>query len=109
MAAAEKERRATMPAVEDTPQGAIIRVRVQPKASREEIGEEVEGRLRVRVAAPPVEGAANEAVIRILAKALRVGKSTIELLRGERSREKDFLICGLSAADVQRGLGLEKV
>ncbi len=93
-----------MGAVEQRPDGVVIRTRLQPKASKEEILDEVDGRLRMRVAAPPVDGAANEAAIRLLARTLRVAKSCVTLVRGERSREKDFLIHGIAAGDAEARL-----
>ena len=65
--------------------------------------------MRLRVQAPPVEGAANEAVCRFLAKALGVGKSKVRLVQGERSREKTIEIAGLSAQDVRARLRLSDV
>lgn len=71
-----------------------IRVRLQPKASKNEIrdskpdpdtGEEV---LQVRVTAPPVDGKANKALIALLSKEFRVPKSRIEIVQGETSRDK---------------------
>ena len=93
-----------MGAVEERADGVIVHVRLQPKASREDILDEVDGRLRMRVSAPPVEGAANEAAIRLLAKRLGVAKSNVTLLRGDHSREKDFLVEGLSVEKAKENL-----
>lgn len=92
---------AVMDAVEERSDGVLIRTRLQPKASKEEILGEVQGRVRMRVASPPVEGAANEAAIRLLARTLRVAKSHVRLIRGERSREKDFLVSGIEVQAVK--------
>ena len=78
-----------------------LAVRVQPGSSRSAIENVVEGRLRVRVQAPPVEGAANEAVCRLFAKTLRVAKSKVRIVRGDRSREKTIDVAGLSVAQAR--------
>ncbi|MFN8221320.1 MAG: DUF167 domain-containing protein [Fimbriimonadales bacterium] len=77
-----------------------LTVRVTPKSSRNRIewGETV----KVWVTAPPVDGAANDAVRELLAKALGVPKSQLDLIRGQTSREKTFRIEGVDAAELQR-------
>ena len=65
---------------------------IQPRAARSEFSGTFRGRLKIRISSPPVEGEANRACIELLAKTLGVSKSEIRLLRGERSREKTFLI-----------------
>ena len=84
---------------------AILRVRATPRAGRDAIGGWQEGVLRVRLAAPPVEGKANEALVRLLASALGVARRDVELVAGETAREKRLRIAGLSAEEVQRRLG----
>jgi uncharacterized protein (TIGR00251 family) len=76
---------------------ALLQVRVTPRARRSAIGEVSEGVLAVRLAAPPVEGAANKALIALLAKALAVPKSRIRIESGEHSRQKRVRILGLDA------------
>ena len=63
-------------------------VRVVPRAHRDEVGGERDGRLVIRTTAPPVEGAANKAVRRVLAKHFGVAPRDIEIVRGQRSRDK---------------------
>ncbi|OPZ10818.1 MAG: hypothetical protein BWZ10_02296 [candidate division BRC1 bacterium ADurb.BinA364] len=84
--------------------GALIRLRALPRASRTESAGVAEGRLRLRVAAAPVEGAANEAVLKYLSKRLRLPRSAIRLLRGEKSREKDVLAEGMDVAAAKAAL-----
>ncbi len=78
-----------------------FRVRVTPRASRDALLDVREGTLRVALSAPPVEGAANNALIKLLAKALGVSKSRVQISRGQRSREKLVRVQGLSAKDVR--------
>src|SRR5262245_57206089 len=70
------------------PEGALLPVRVEPRARQDEVVGWRGPTLRVRVTAPPTEGRANEAVRRVLANALGVPRSTIELVRGAASRDK---------------------
>lgn len=74
---------------------ADLRVHVQPRASRNEMVGWREGALAVRLTAPPVEGAANKACRDFLAAALGVRRADVELVSGEKSREKRFRIAGL--------------
>jgi len=68
--------------------GALLHLRVVPNASRDSIEGCTEGMLRLKLRAVPVEGAANAACIRYLSKAFGFPKSRLEILRGEKSREK---------------------
>jgi len=86
--------------------GHLLRVRVQPRAPRDEIvGWRADGVLALRVVAPPVEGAANAAVGALLARALGVRGAAVEVVRGERGRDKLVRVAGLSAAELRRRLG----
>ncbi len=78
---------------------------VQPRASREGVGPVVGDRLRVSVSAPPVDGKANEAVIRTLAEALGVPRGAVTILRGETGKRKTVRIAGITAAALSRFLG----
>jgi uncharacterized protein (TIGR00251 family) len=75
----------------------LLHLRIQPRASREGIDGVREGRLCVRVSSPPVDGAANERLVRFLAQALDVPRSAITLTRGEKSRDKDLTVHGVGA------------
>ena len=77
---------------------ARIAVRVQPRARRDEVAGEREGTLLVRVTAPPVEGKANEAVRRLLAKRLGIAPGRVSVVRGASSRHKLVEIDGMEAA-----------
>jgi uncharacterized protein (TIGR00251 family) len=67
-------------------------VRVTPRASRNEIGETSNRALRIRTTAPPTDGKANKATIKLLAKYLDLPPSSISLVRGQTSRNKQFLV-----------------
>lgn len=81
-----------------------IEVLVQPRASRTRAVGEHDGRLKVQVAAPPVEGAANEALLKFLAERLRLPKGKIELVAGETGRRKSFFLAGAEATQVREAL-----
>ena len=81
-----------------------IRVRLISRASRDEIAGWRDGRLLVRVSAPPVEGKANRALRKLLAKRLRVAPGRVEIVRGERSRDK-LVAVDLDPATARRRLG----
>jgi len=73
-----------------------IEVQVQPKSSRDEIAGLRNGRIKVKVTAPPEDGKANERLREIIAKEFGVSKSKVEIVRGETSRLKTIKISGLS-------------
>jgi uncharacterized protein (TIGR00251 family) len=75
---------------------AILRVRLTPKGGRDALGKYEEGILTARVAAPPVDGAANRALITLLAKSLDIARSRIAFHSGETSRTKTLRIEGLT-------------
>ena len=66
--------------------GVLLSVKLQPRASANEIGEPMGNELRIKVTAPPVDSAANEALIRLLAEKLDCPRNRVELLRGQTSR-----------------------
>ena len=76
-------------------------VRVQPRSSREGIDGVHGAALRVRVNAPPVEGAANEAVVEVLAKALGVAKRAVTIISGAGSRSKVVEVAGLEPGELR--------
>jgi uncharacterized protein len=86
--------------------GGTISVRVQARAAREEIVGVRAGALIVRLTAPPVDGRANEALCRLLARRLAVAKTRVAVVRGAGSRDKLVRVEGVSAAQLARELGL---
>lgn len=84
--------------------GAItFEVRVVPRASHNRVVGTREGALKVALTAPPVDGAANEALRRLIAKSLGVSKSSVEIIRGERARTKLVRVHGVDPDDVDFG------
>jgi len=86
---------------QQTNQGVCFRVNVIPKASRSEIVECNSDELKIRLAAVPEKGKANTELVRYLAHVLGIGKSKVELLRGETSRHKRVCIKGMALEEVQ--------
>jgi uncharacterized protein len=82
--------------------GTLLSVKLQPRASANEIVSHAGFRneLRIRVSAPPVDAAANEALIRLLAERLNCARGRIELVRGHKSRHKIVKIFGLTPEEV---------
>lgn len=92
--------------VQDTAEGAILTVHVQPKASRtESVGLYGEA-LKVRVAAPPVEGAANDELCRFLAEQVGIPPSSVEIRSGAGGRHKRVLLKGVSSQRVRNAFNL---
>ena len=86
--------------LQETEDGIILPVRIQPRSSKDEVVGEYNGALKIRLTSPPVEGEANRRCIEFLAKRLKIGKSQIEIIKGGRSRDKMIKIIGLTKADV---------
>ena len=78
----------------------IFNVRVVPRASKSEIVGEHDGALKIRIAAPPVDGAANAELIRVLAKRFGAAKNAVEITGGHASKHKQVRISGISGADL---------
>lgn len=79
---------------------AIFPVRVQPRASKDEIAGELGGALKVRLRAPAVEDRANEALVEFLAGLLKTPKSAVRILSGDRSRTKRIEIRGVTPQQI---------
>jgi uncharacterized protein len=84
----------------------LIPIRVKPRAPAAKIAGERGGRLLVQVTAPPLDGRANDAVCRLLAKSLRIAAGRIRVVSGERARDKLIRIQGMTTPDVARALDL---
>ncbi|PYS85853.1 MAG: YggU family protein [Acidobacteria bacterium] len=82
--------------------GLTFAVRVVPRASRSEIAGEHNGALRVRIAAPPVAGAANRELVRTLAKIFKLPQNAVEIVSGANSKNKTVRLRGADAATLER-------
>jgi uncharacterized protein (TIGR00251 family) len=76
-------------------------VLVQPRASREKVGPLHDGRLRVSVTSPPVDGEANAAVIALIARTLGVARSAVEVIAGASSRRKTVRVSGVARSVIE--------
>lgn len=95
-----------MSGIEPRPGGCRLRLRVQPRASRNEVAGRHGDAVRVRLTAPPVEGAANDALLRFLAETLGVSRSALRLAAGATGRSKLVEVSGLTAEEAGRRLGV---
>ncbi|MDP2270524.1 MAG: DUF167 domain-containing protein [Archangium sp.] len=86
--------------LKEVPGGCELVVLVQPRASRTRVVGEHAGRLKIALAAPPVDGEANAALIEFLSDALNVRKSDVSLIEGETSRRKRLAVRGVAPAQV---------
>lgn len=87
--------------IHETAAGVEVDVRVIPRAGRSGVAGERDGRVLVRLSAPPVDGAANDALIDLFASLLDCPKRQIRIVSGERSRSKRVAVAGVSAATVK--------
>jgi uncharacterized protein len=79
-------------------------VRVVPRASKSEVVGRHDGALKVRISAPPVDGAANAELIKLLAKCFAVSKADIEIVSGQTSKTKRVRISDLSSIDLREAI-----
>ncbi len=86
-------------------EAVLLSIKVQPRARRNELAGTLGRELKVRVTAPPVDSAANGAVVEFLAETLRIPKRQVTLVRGQTSTHKVIRIDGLDAATAAERLG----
>ena len=96
----------TVGPIEQTADGVRLWVKAVPRASRSEVAGIHGNVVRIRLAAPPVDDAANEQLVRFLADALSVQRSAVHVVSGQASRSKVILINGVTMEQVRLGLGL---
>ena len=90
-----------MPFLTDTPAGAVLNLRIIPRAHKNAIQGELGDALKIRLCAPPVEGAANAALIEFLSDAFSIPRARVQLLAGATSRNKRVLLAGCSSSSVR--------
>ena len=81
--------------------GLTFAVRIIPRASRSEIAGEYNGALRIRIAAPPVDGAANRELVRVLAKSFKLPQNAVEIVSGAGSKNKVVRLAGADSARLE--------
>jgi len=87
--------------IQETPKGIIFKAAIQPGGSRNEIVGIKGDALKIRLTAPPVEGAANKMCVEFLAKTLKVRKSDVEIIRGQASRSKKVLVRSATRKEIE--------
>jgi uncharacterized protein (TIGR00251 family) len=84
----------------ETTGGTLLSVKLQPRAANNEIGAALGDELKIKVTAPPVEAAANQALVEFLAEKLGCSRGKVELIRGHTSRHKTIMLHGLRAGEI---------
>jgi hypothetical protein len=90
-----------MAPIKETKQGVIFDVLVQPRASKNEIMGNQDGFLKIRLTSPPIEGKANKLCLTILAEKLKVNKSLVEIIKGDKSRRKTVKVKHITKKEVE--------
>ncbi|MBW2259601.1 MAG: YggU family protein [Deltaproteobacteria bacterium] len=90
-----------MPWIRETPEGVVFKAVIQPKGARNEIIGLRGDALKIKLTAPPVEGAANRMCVEFLARSLKVRKSDVEIVRGKGSRTKQILVRSMTRKKVE--------
>lgn len=85
----------------------LLAVKVQPRASRNQLGPLLGGELKIKITAPPVDSKANDALLQWLAQALKIPKSSVQLAKGHTARRKSIRITGLSREEIKDRLRFE--
>lgn len=86
--------------VKETSEGCLLMVTAAPKSSRTEIVDIQQGRCKIKVKAPPVDGEANSALVEALSKIFRISKKSVILEKGRMGKQKSFLLIGLNKSQV---------
>jgi uncharacterized protein (TIGR00251 family) len=97
------------PPIQDSAEGVLLTIHVQPNASRSNYAGLHGDALKVRVASPPVDGAANEALCRFLSEQLAVSRSQVIILAGHGARRIRVLVKGVTTGQILAAFNLDKV
>ncbi len=98
---------ASGPAIREDAEGVVFTAKIVPGSSRTTVAGALGDMIKIRVAAPPEKGKANDCLTAYLAKQLGVKKNAIEILSGHTNPVKQVKVAGITAADLQAKLGLE--
>lgn len=90
----------SVPWLRETAEGVCLAIKAQPRASRTQVAGPMGSELKIAIAAPPVDSAANDELLRFLSDRLDCPKSAVQLVRGATSRHKSVLVRGVTAAAV---------
>lgn len=96
----------SLPCLRETPDGVYLAVKLQPRAARNQVQGLHGQELKIAVTAPPVDSAANAALVEFIAEKLSVSRAAVQLVRGQASRHKTLFIAGLRADDAERRLAV---
>ncbi len=88
----------------ETSGGTLLSVKLQPRASQNQIGEPLGDELKIKVTAPPVDAAANQALVELLAETLGCARGKVDLVRGRTSRHKTILLHGFTPDEILQRL-----
>jgi uncharacterized protein (TIGR00251 family) len=89
------------------PDGVLLSVKLQPRAAKNQINGTQGNELKIQVTAPPVDSAANEALVQLQAETLDCGRNRIEIIRGQKSRHKTVKLYGFTAEEAFQKIGIE--
>jgi uncharacterized protein len=97
-----------LPFIREESEGVCLSIKIQPRASKNEIGEAIGSELKIRVTAPPVDSAANQMLVEFLAEKLNCPRGAVQLVRGNTSRHKVVFLRGLTADMVEQRLAVSR-
>ncbi len=87
--------------IRETEEGRIIPAKIQPNSSKEKVMGEYAEKLKIAVTSPPEKGKANKAIVKTLAKWLNIKTSDIQIVSGEKSKDKEIFVRNITKTDVQ--------
>ena len=89
----------------DSKEGVIIELHIIPNAKKNEILGEYNNKLKIKISSPPVEGNANKEIIKFLSKILKINKSKIKIISGEKNRDKKIAIESINSDFILKQIG----
>lgn len=95
---------AVPPFIQQQSDSILLSIKLQPRASKNQIAKALGEELRIKVTAPPVDSAANEALVRFLAETIGLPRGSVQLVRGLTSRHKTVKLTGITASELMEKL-----